>query len=186
MYFLQQLTAEVSTARQSFLSAVSSVTEEQAAFKFEENEWSINQNAEHLFWAEFGGINGMWKAFHRLKAGNPTYTGERVHHGLSIEAIIALTWKEKEQVPEIAKPKWGGPIQSWINALSSCQPMLEGLVSEIQQSGLNPQDIIHPHPISGPLNIVQRLQFLRFHINRHLQQVENIKSHSLFPKESFA
>ena len=32
----------------------------------------------------------------------------------------------------------------------------------------------HPHPISGPMDFHQRLEFLRFHINRHKDQVSSL------------
>ncbi|MEJ7681700.1 MAG: hypothetical protein WKG06_28410 [Segetibacter sp.] len=62
----------------------------------------------------------MWKAIQGIKTGKPVFTGEDVHRGLSIEEIIEKTWQPKEQVPESAKPRWGGPIQYWINALQAC------------------------------------------------------------------
>ena len=38
--------------------------------------------------------------------------------------------------------------------------------------------IAHEHPISGELDFHQRLEFLRFHIERHhLQAKRNIKSY---------
>ncbi|WP_185731553.1 hypothetical protein [Larkinella rosea] len=36
--------------------------------------------------------------------------------------------------------------------------------------------IIHPHPISGPLDIHQRFAFLRFHIDRHRNQVTDLRT----------
>jgi hypothetical protein len=41
--------------------------------------------------------------------------------------------------------------------------------------GLDPEAIIYPHPISGPLNVKQRMEFLRFHMERHIHQIERIK-----------
>ena len=42
-------------------------------------------------------------------------------------------------------------------------------------SGLSQEEIIYPHPLSGPLNVYQRMEFLRYHMERHQRQIEQIK-----------
>jgi hypothetical protein len=132
-----------------------------------------------MVWAEQGGVNGMWKAMLAVKSNSSFWQGEAIHHGLPIEAIIEKTWQPKEQVPESARPRWGGPVEYWIASLQACQQVLEALAGAMQP--MDPEQIIHPHPISGPLNIYQRMEFLRFHLDRHQQQVANLKMHPDFP-----
>ena len=180
MSVLPQLLQQVSTARNQFISAASGLSSAQAAFKPTAESWCVTENVEHLFWAEHGGINGMWKTLEAFKANKPVFTGERIHHGLSMEEIVAKTWKEKELVPEVAKPRLGGPIEFWIISLQNLQPLLEALAKAMD--GYDLEKIIHPHPLSGPLNVIQRFEFLRFHLNRHQKQIENIKAHLAYPK----
>ncbi len=97
----------------------------------------------------------------------------------STEQIIEKTWQAKEKVPEIAKPRWGGPVEYWIAALRACQSLLDALNSAL--TGLDPEQVIYPHSISGPMNVTQRMEFLRFHLERHQRQIENIKAHPDFP-----
>lgn len=177
---LSILTTEVAIARKNFIVAASGLTPDQASFKPSPDEWSIVDNVEHMVWAEMGGINGIWKTFNAIKSGKPIWTGEAVHHGLPIETIITKTWKEKEIVPEVAKPRWGGNVQYWIIALQNCQRLLEELGKVLANEDV--EKIIYPHAISGPLNVIQRMEFLRFHLNRHQKQIERIKSDSNFPK----
>lgn len=176
---LKPLLNSVAVARQQFIQAASGLTYEQSQFKPSAEVWSVVDNVEHLFWAEMGGINGIWKTLEGIRNKKPIWTGEAIHHGLPIEKIIERTWKEKEQVPEIAKPRWGGPVEYWIAALNGCQALLELLCRELE--GHDPEHVIYPHIISGPLNVVQRLEFLRFHLNRHQLQIENIRLHREFP-----
>lgn len=173
----------VAKARQQFIAAASGMTYEQSQFKPSDEAWSIVDNVEHMVWAEMGGINGMWKALEAIKNNKPLWKGDAVHHGLTIEEIIEKTWKEKEHVPEIAKPRWGGPVEYWIAALNGCQNLLASLCHAI--SGYDPEQVIYPHIISGPLNVVQRMEFLRFHLNRHQRQIETIKVHPDFPVSEF-
>ena len=170
---------KVAVARKQFINAASSLSSSQSQFKPGPEVWSVTEIAEHMVWAEMGGINGIWKTYHAIKAKQPLWSGEAIHHGLAIEVIIEKTWKPKEQVPETAKPRWGGPVEYWILALQNCQPLLEALLNELEGEDL--EQIIYPHIISGPLNVIQRLEFLRFHLNRHEQQIENLKTHPSFP-----
>src|SRR5690349_9443590 len=168
---LKSLINSVSQARQQFIKSASGLTPEQSQFKSSPDVWSVVDNVEHMVWAEMGGINGMWKTFEAMRSNNPIWSGDAIHHGLSIETIIEKTWKDKEQVPEVARPRWGGPVEYWIAALNNCQVLLEALGRAL--TGQDLEKIIYPHIISGPLNVVQRLEFLRFHLNRHQKQVEN-------------
>lgn len=167
---LTQLVKEVAVARQQFLASCAGITSAQASFKPSPETWCVTENVEHLFWAEHGGINGMWKALVAYRAGTPVYHGAITHEGKTIEQIVDVTWKPKEIVPEVAKPRLGGPIGFWVVSLANLQYALEAFAGDIQEHEL--EKVIHPHPISGPLNIRQRLEFLRFHLNRHQGQVE--------------
>jgi hypothetical protein len=163
-----------------FIGAAKGLSPTQATFKPAPDAWCVTENVEHMFWAEHGAINGMWKTFEAFKNNKPVFAGEPIHHGLPIEQIIEKTWKEKELVPEVAKPRLGGPLTFWIISLQNLQEILTGLANALE--GYDLENIIHPHPISGPLNVIQRFEFLRFHLNRHQKQIENIKAHPDFPK----
>jgi hypothetical protein len=166
---LDHLLHEVATARTRYIDAVSKLTEEQAHWKPAPDVWSAVDNTEHLYWAEHGGIWGMWRAFHAKQAGTPIWEGERVHLGLPIETIIERTWQPKEIVAAIAAPRMGGPSVFWLSAFASLQQPLSALAMALADEDL--ETIIHPHPLSGPLDIRQRFEFLRFHIDRHRNQV---------------
>ena len=169
MSTVKKLIREVSTARQVFLNEISNVTEVQAHWKPSPEVWSIAEITEHLFWAEHGGIAGMWKTIHAIRDGKTERTYDFIHKDLAIEEIIALTWREKEIVPAMAAPRLGGPLSFWRASFDSLQPVLEAFGSDLQEFELRLQ--AHPHPISGPMDFHQRLEFLRFHINRHRNQV---------------
>ena len=177
---VEELISKVAFARKNFIASCSGLDYEQAHFKSSPESWSITEIAEHMVWAEQGGINGIWKTIEGIRIGKPIWTGEAIHHGLPIEQIIERTWKEKEMVPETAKPRWGGSLEFWIISLNSCQSLLVALNAALK--GLDPEQVIYPHIISGPLNVIQRMEFLRFHLERHQKQIENIKADPAFPK----
>jgi hypothetical protein len=180
MKSLQSLLHDVADARSNFIKTSSGLSAVQASFKPSPDAWCITENVEHMFWAEHGAINGMWKTYEAFKSGKPLYTGALTHHGLSVEEIVSRTWKEKEIVPEVAKPRLGGPIEFWNVSLQNLQLALTAFAKAVEGSDL--EKIIHPHPISGPLNIIQRFEFLRFHLDRHRKQIENIKADKNYPR----
>lgn len=169
MASLDHLLHEVGTARQQYINEVIKLTDEQAQWKPSPTQWSAVELTEHLYWAEHGGIWGMWRALYAQRAGHPIWEGELIHRGLPIETIIARTWQPKEQVPPIAAPRMGGPVSFWLSALASLQQPLHDLATALAEEDF--EAIIHPHPISGTLDVQQRFEFLRFHIQRHQGQL---------------
>lgn len=166
------LIAEVAIARDNYLSIIDKLTQSQASYQVSENEWSIINITEHLFWAEQGGIFGMWKTLHAIREGKMERTFDSVHKDLPIQQIIDLTWQPKEQVPAVAAPRLGGTLVFWRYSLQSLQAVLEAFGRDLQENELRIQ--AHPHPISGAMDFQQRLEFLAFHIDRHRNQVQNI------------
>ena len=169
---VQHLIAEVGIARNKYISIIQNLTQEKAMYKEVESVWNIVEITEHLFWAEQGGIFGMWKTLHAIREGKMEKTIESIHKDMPIQTLIDLTWKEKEEVPAVAAPKMGGMLVFWQYSLSSLQPLLEAFGNDLQEDELRIQ--AHPHPISGAMDFQQRLEFLAFHIDRHENQVNQI------------
>lgn len=183
---VRSLIEDVTAARERFIGALGHPTPDHAAFRPASDAWSITDNVEHMVLAERSGTHGIWKALDGVRRGAPVWTGEAVHRGCAIEDVIARTWREREDVPAIATPCWGGPIGYWIAALRAGQPVLDALGAELERAaaaGVELDAVIYPHPISGPLDVWQRLEFLRFHLDRHAGQVQRIRSHPDFPGE---
>ena len=48
--------------------------------------------------------------------------------------------------------------------------------------GLDPRDVVTPHPISGPWDADQWLAFVRFHLVLHRAQIESVIREAAFPR----
>lgn len=177
---IEELIGEVAAARERFIACVAGFTGEQASFKPSPEVWSATENAEHLVHAEDGGLGGMWQALEELRDHRNSFLAPHANAGLSIEEVVARTWKDKEQAPEVAAPRRGGAIAYWIASLQARQAVLEAFGAALEEDEL--EQVVYPHPISGPLDARQRLEFLRFHLERHRQQVERLKQHPNFPR----
>jgi len=169
---IQKLILDISVARRNYLDQVVQYNQDQAQWKPGSEVWNMVEITEHLFWAEQGGILGMWKSVHAIREGMMERTHESVHKDMSIEQIIERTWQPKEKVPATAAPRMGGPLTFWSASLNNLQTVLEAFGSYMRNGEL--RVLAHPHPISGPLDFHQRLEFLRFHIDRHRHQVRGL------------
>ena len=167
------LVKQVDQVRNSYAKLLANVDENEGNYKPMPDSWCLVEITEHLFWAEHGGILGMWKTLLAIREGKMERTFESIHKELSIEEIVARTWKSKEQVPVVAAPRMGGTLIFWRSALLSLQSVLEEFGSDLKEEDLRIQ--AHPHPISGPMDFQQRLEFLRLHIERHHQQATEIR-----------
>ena len=166
------LIQEVARARNEFVATIKNITEAQAAFKPLPTAWNITDITEHLFWAEQGALYGMWKILYAIREGQAPKTFESDHKDWTVEEIIAQTWREKEEVPASAAPRMGGTLKFWRHSLTSLQPILEAFGKDLQDEELRMQ--AHPHPISGAMDFQQWFEFLRFHLDRHKEQVKGI------------
>lgn len=178
---LEELIADVETARQRLVATTQNLSPEQEAFKPAPEAWSVPQVVEHLVLAEQAGINRIWQAAEGLRRGQPVWHGEPVHRGIPIETVIARTWPEPADAPAWVIPTAGGPLAYWSACLLACQPVLETLAKPL--TGLDLAEVIFPHPISGPLDGHQRLEFLRWHLDHHRQQIEGIVAAPGFPRQ---
>ena len=173
-----KLVLDAEEARTRVIRSVADLAEHQAAFKISADSWSCSQVVEHLYLAEISGISKIWQAAVDLRAGK-TWTGDTPHKGKRIEAIASETMKPKETAPPIATPHIGGPIDFWRSAFLSLAPILAQLGERLQGQPL--QDVVFPHYLMGPLDGRQRLEFLRYHMDWHIQQISRVRGHPSFP-----
>ena len=147
-------------ARNKFLQQLSFFYQEKSQWKPLAETWCATEITEHLFWAEHGAVVGMWKTLYTLREDKMECKYDSIHKEMPVEKIIELTWKDKEIVPALAAPRVGGPLSFWAVSLSSLQQVLETFGNDLKENEL--RILAHPHPISGPMDFQQRLEFFTF------------------------
>ena len=171
------LVNSVENSRKSYIKTIGQLSKEITNHKPNESSWNIVEITEHLYWAEFLGIAVMAKVLNEILEGKRELKYESKNKELTIEKVVELTWNQKEQVPDVAAPRVGGSISFWINSFISLKVILNEFTNNLTDDML--RVIAHAHPISGELDFQQRLEFLRFHIDRHhLQAKRNIKEYN--------
>lgn len=174
-----QLLQSVEAARRSLLESVAGLTEAQANFRPGDGQWTVAEVVEHLYLAELSGVTKIWAALDAFRAGR-VWSDALPNAGRPIEAVVAATWKPKEVAPPIATPHIGGPLAFWMSATRSLTGVLADLGAQLE--GVPLERVVFPHYLSGPLDARQRLEFLRFHIRRHMGQIATITSASAYPR----
>jgi len=185
-----RLIDEAAEARNRVAAAAARLSAEQGAFappaEGGREAWSAAQLVEHLVLAEQADVLAAWAALDALRGGSrPAWTGEPVHRGRRIEEVVCATWREREDAPAPTRPRAaGGPLDHWVAALYARQPLLEALGAQLGDAvavGITLDRVVHPHPICGPLDARQRLELLRFHMDRHCAQIDALVAHPAFP-----
>ena len=162
----------IQASRQRVLAELSEVTRKQGAWH-RVDEWSLQEVAEHLVLAERGGFALIWEAAEAYRSGEPVWSGESANRGETIEAIVDRTWKAREEAPPSAEPSGFGSLSLWTTELEACDALLHELVPHL--AGLPLERVIYPHFLCGPLDALQRLDFIRFHLDHHLPQIRRLK-----------
>lgn len=163
---------EIRNVRTVYIDTVSFLSDENTQWKPIATTWNILEITEHLYWAEYLGTAVMWKTLHQIRAGKKKATSEFKNSPLTIEQIVAQTWKPKEIVPDIAAPRIGGSFEFWLHSFKGLQVLVDEFGNSLLDEELPLE--AHAHPISGPLSFHQRLEFLRFHIERHQLQAQKL------------
>lgn len=161
------LIAEVRQARERLLAVVCDLSDSDGRWKPTSLEWSAAEVVEHLVLAEMAGVERIWCA---ANSGEPPSVSP--NEGLSIEEIVARTWRAREKAPPNATPRGEGPLAFWVASLRSLQPVLNALADRLADMDL--ERVVFPHFLCGPLDARQRLEFLRFHLDRHRDQLSRL------------
>lgn len=171
---INRLFTEIKLSRARIIDLISDVSADDAARRMTQKQWNIQEVVEHLVLAERGGFDLIFTAAENFRKDKPVWSGKSENIGLTIEEVINKTWKSKEKAPPSATPQGRWSLGVWTSHLKNCDDLLLHLIPVLKGLPLN--DVIYPHFLCGPLNVIQRLEFIRFHIDRHFNQISNLKT----------
>ena len=170
---IDNLLNKIKASRSQIIELTNNISPVQGSIKIEPDIWNIQEVIEHLVLAERGGFDLIYTAAEKFTIGEPVWTGKSENEGLSIEEIIMNTWKPKEKAPESATPAGKWSLRVWLSHFQNCDDLLKFLNVILKDLPLN--KVIYPHFLCGPLDVIQRLEFIRFHIDHHQSQIIELK-----------
>ena len=171
---VEYLLNDIKSSRIKLLDLVANMSKAEGKIKSSPDQWNMQEVIEHLVLAERGGFDLIYTAAENFRNGEPIIVDENFNEGLSIEDIILNTWQEKEKAPPSATPQGKWSLGIWCAHFKNCDDLLLQLIPILK--GLPLEQVIYPHFLCGPLNAIQRLEFIRFHIDRHYIQISALKN----------
>ena len=168
----RRLVEQVEDARDRVLARTDSLPLDRAYRRPEPGSWCVAEVVEHLVLAESFGLRGLWRVVEDVAAGRGPEPVDRAQAARTIDQIFAET-TPRMQAPDMVVPRAEGrPFPYWRGRLAGNRLLLAVLGQTLGAVGLD--RIVMPHFLVGPLDGRQRLGFFRWHLERHLAQVERI------------
>ncbi|WP_047495466.1 DinB family protein [Terriglobus sp. TAA 43] len=166
-------------ARERVFEIVANWTEDQLSFRPDDGGWTVGEILEHLHLVEFMTLQRIWgspeeRETHRsipmMQTDKPRSFSELVRD--PNEAL-------KVKAPVVWWPQGKSSGLFWLEALKSNQLLIEKLPLVLDDELAS--RIVSPHFLFGPLNALQWLEFLPFHLDRHVKQIARLEQREDFP-----
>lgn len=160
-----------------FNSAINNLSEAQLNFRPAPDKWSIAECIEHITLAEleFSKILGR----EMQKPSNPALRSKiRIQDDEIQPKMTSRKWKA--QSPEIFKPsnKFGTTSET----ITAFQNQRNQTISYVETTKDDLRNHYWQHPLTGKIDLYQTLLLMSAHLERHIEQIENVKLSSDFPK----
>jgi uncharacterized damage-inducible protein DinB len=167
---------EQSQAR--FTAAISNLTEAQANFRPDENQWTIAEIVEHVSIID----NNVLRLTHKLlKEAESALKPPKADLNLGHTSLDENGHQRPGQfpAPDRVWPQGGAHIE---DSLAKMRASLAGF-AEIQArlEAVDLSEQTFPHPFLGPINAYQWMVLLGEHEDRHRGQIERLKAAAGFP-----
>ena len=164
-------------AQARFKAAASSLSEAQANFRPDENQWTIAEIVEHVSIVN----DGFLRLTHKLlKEAESAPMPPKPDLNLGHTSLDENGQQQGQfQAPERVRPQGDARIE---DSLAKMRASLDGLAeirSRLEAVDLSEQ--MFPHPFLGPINAYQWMVLLGEHEDRHRGQIERLKATAGYP-----
>lgn len=160
-----------------FNSTVNDLSEAQLKFRPAKDKWTIAECIEHITLAEL-----EFPIILEREIQKPTNPDLRSKISIKDDEIqpkmTSKKWKAKS--PEIFKPsnKFVNPKE----AITAFQIQRNKTITFIASTKDDLRNRYWKHPLTGKIDLYQTLLLMSAHLERHIEQIENIKASVSFPK----
>lgn len=167
-----ELLTHLDIQRQVLRDAVASVPSARHDVQPEEGRWSVLGVLEHLSIVERRVCVALKARVDEARAAG--LGEERDHSPILSERNVdqVIDRSVKFRAPEPIHPKCDKPIDALWGSLDESRANLKALVLSVD--GLAVGDVMHPHPVFGPLSLYDWFAFVGSHEARHADQIREI------------
>lgn len=170
---LQKDFNEIEASRKELFKDLEQYTEDQLNFKPSADEWSILEVMNHLMMAEGGSVLYVQKKLTNGLADLPEIDAEADDRFQQLTDYMQgdnATPAPAMVTPTFERTTFAATREGWDKIRRDTAEQLE----RFDESNLN--KATYKHLLVGRMTIRQMLGFFRLHFNRHLKQIERIKT----------
>ena len=160
-----------------FLADIEQVSDEQWRFKPSANGWSVSEVAEHITLSE--GL--LFSIVQKTLQAPADEEKAKALAGKEKQLMVAVVDRSsKAQAPEVIKPT--GKFVTKEELVEAFKKARAQTVHYVKTTDDPLKNHVARHPTFGELTAYQWLVFIAGHANRHLAQLEEVKTNVNFPK----
>ncbi len=161
-----------------FNRSITNLTEQQLNFRPSPEKWTIAECIEHITLAEL-----EFPKILESEMGKPANPKMRKKIRIEDEEIrpkmLSRKWKAKS--PEVFKPS--NRFTSIEEAVAAFRSQRGNTMAYVETTTDDLRNHYWKHPLTGVIDLYQTLILMSAHLERHIEQIENIKSAEGFPNK---
>jgi hypothetical protein len=172
IFLIQTLKASL----HKFDEATQSLSEEQLYFKVKLNKWSIAECIEHVTLAELHFSDIVEEEM--KKPANPDLRAKiKIKDEKIRPKMLSRIWKAKS--PEVFKPS--GKFKNPKEAIIAFREQRLKTIEYIKTTNDDLRNHFWYHRLTKDIDLYQTIILMSAHLERHIEQIENIKKEKEFP-----
>jgi len=164
----------LSESRELLRQAVAGLSVEQRSFRPAADRWSVADCIEHLTVVENFTVQRIQQLLEQPPAGQPDTNGK---DQMILDRVPARATRVKG--PEAVMPSGRWP--DFEELLGQFEATRQRTIGFAEATLADLRAYAFQHPFLGPLDCYQWLLFLATHCERHVRQMEEVKSDAAFP-----
>lgn len=155
-----------------FLRALENVSAGQSSFKTAAERWSIAEIAEHAVCVEEMLLQLLGSAKSSTEETNRVID-DKIHRFAASRARVV-------PAPEGAHPR--GRFSGLADSAANFRQIRQKSRQYVQETSPKLRNLRVQHPVAGNIDAYQCLLLLAYHPQRHIGQIDEIKSHPAYPR----
>ncbi|MCA0362158.1 MAG: DinB family protein [Armatimonadetes bacterium] len=165
----QSITARLDEGKRWFTDLLTELPADEAARSLGEEEWSIAQHVEHLIMTERVFLLGVARSSEPMPERTAEQNEMRGKLGEYLRTGVKYVVNASSVEPSGSKDAE--------TLLADWDKIREKLLAKLDSGTLpGPEIVVFPHPIAGPLNVGETLDFLADHLIYHRIRIEALRT----------
>lgn len=171
------LQEKIKTNTSGLFNSFNKLNQAELEFKPSENVWSILESVEHIFLI----AEAVYKVISTLPGATTSDNDKYELFGeQKLNKLLITNRAFKVPAPEYVSPK--GRFLNSTDAIHHIAIIIDKIIHHINSNTIDLETNTIKHPVLGAMTKVDWVHFMIAHTNRHVLQIEELKTLGDFPK----